>query len=235
MNTTTIRLPEMFEQFLSQSENNASEIARRAIEEQFYNEMAGVCAVCGDVVFISDGHTNVSTSTPLGRAIEPSEPVDEFDLCVDCTEDAHGMMAKEEPTQFELGYLQENGVYLYSAIRNAIADLGEGERMAWSDLGPSSSDENDPLQATCNRMPEQVLGDLIRWANWKESVSESPSDGLDSFVNYTVEELLTAFEPVTIGFLYEGIRANDLIEDGVIPETAEKTIEQYSEDTVSVS
>ena len=230
MNTTTIRLPEMLEQYLSQTDTNASEIARQAVKDKFYNEMAGVCARCGDVVFITDGHTDVSISTPLGEVIDPVESVKEFDLCADCSDDAYQMMAEDDVDSFELVYLEQNGGYMYAGIRNAIADLGEGERKAWNGLASHPDDQSPPLKAADRRIPEQVLADLIMWANWRESVEQSPSDGLQSHADYTVDELLREWENGTIGFMYENIHIGDLIEDGVIPETAEEAIEKYSEE-----
>lgn len=221
MNTTTIRLPEQLEQFLDRTDNSASEISRNAIRDKFYDNLAGLCAKCGEVVFISDGHTNVSTSTPLGNAVNPSEPVTEFDLCEDCSEGAYNLVSQEDPDSFSLDALETNGEYQYVAMRQAITDLGSNDRSAWSGI-VSSRDDARPLKPT--GMPEQLLANLITWADWKSTVDEASSDGMSSCHEYSVSELLAVWDNVTIEFMYENVHIADLIEQGVLPETADEAI-----------
>lgn len=225
MKTTTIRIPKRLEQFLERSEHSATKIARSAIRHTFYEDLAGVCAKCGEAVFAGDGHTVVSVSTPLGDAINPEAEVEEFILSEECSEQAHALVSQEDPDEFELEYLQNHGGYLYDAIRQAVADLEPNGRAAWCDIIRSSDTGDNPLKVVSERTPEKLLADLIRWASWKESTDRATSDYMESVDEYTVSELLSVYDNPTIGFMYKDADIADLIEDGVIPETADEAIE----------
>jgi hypothetical protein len=128
----SVRLSDQHHRFLNQSSFDFAEEVREWLDEKSVSYAAGVCAACGEVVFVG-GHAVVSGSAPAGKSLGLSY-TETIDLCDPCWESASdSLMESDEENGFELSYLVSRSEYLiYRAERDAVIDAHPDS--AWSPL-----------------------------------------------------------------------------------------------------
>lgn len=117
----SVRLPDRHHRFIEQSAFDFANEVRTWLDSRSVSYAAGVCAICGEIVFLG-GHGTVTGSTPAGEALG-LDSSHEIDICDSCWDDVSNAMMNAEMPEVELEYLNSCSNYLlYRAERDAIID-----------------------------------------------------------------------------------------------------------------
>jgi hypothetical protein len=214
MNPTSIRLPHDLEQFAKERDEPLGKTVREHLRAEWYQQLAGVCASCSQLVFIGDGHTNVQASTPLGQ-LWPEVEIESFDLCGVCAESAYEDVAEGSGPSLDLNFMKficgsdgDQG-YFYTILRAMIIDVDADS--LWKEIlgqatgtdsesnsfirrsGRASSDQQrsqgEKTDLTLFPTAQEVRW-ILDWAEWHSSRPGTSADGVLGTINESPDAII---------------------------------------------
>jgi hypothetical protein len=221
MKITSVRIPEHHHEYSEKIDKNISTVFRDALQTQYQNDMAGVCAATGNPVFFGDGHTTVQQTTPIGNKVLSDTSVAEIDLCAEAAAVAYEALStpdrdSQSSPPVTLSFLNRFTPYQYQALRHMLVD-NDGRHGIAGIVPQEFVSYFSDAQTLALTVPREVLlATLLDWTTW-EPEDKLRSQTLETRFTFTVETAFTQFSSETINDMYQHVLIGDLIDDGVIP------------------